>query len=134
MAQSTAEYRASRVTGWWIFAGTLLALAGILNIIYGIAAIGDSRFFSENVRYILSGLNTWGWVALILGVLQLLAAFSLYSGGSYGRWFGIVAAGLGAIAALLSIPAYPFWSLCIFALAVIILHELAKRPEQGTTV
>jgi hypothetical protein len=129
MAESVAERRASRVTGWWIFAGTLLSLAGILNIIYGIAAIGDSRFFTENVTFIVSGLNTWGWVALIVGVLQLFAAFSLYAGGSYGRWVGIFAAGASAIAALLSIPAYPFWSLCIFALAVITLYELATRTE-----
>ena len=35
-------------------------------------------------------------------------------------------------ALLLSIPAYPFWSLCIFALAIIILYELAKAPERRT--
>lgn len=37
------------------------------------------------------------------------------------------------ISALLSLPAYPFWSLCIFALAIIILYELAKAPESSTT-
>ena len=63
---------------------------------------------------------------------KLIAAFSLYTGGGFGRWFGILAAGLSAISALLSLPAYPFWSLCIFALAIIILYELAKAPE--TTV
>ena len=42
------------------------------------------------------------------------------------------AAALTAISALLWIPAYPFWSLCIFALAIIILYELAKAPERRT--
>jgi apolipoprotein N-acyltransferase len=45
---------------------------------------------------------------------------------------GMFAAALSAISALLSIPAYPFWSLCIFALAIIILYELAKAPEHRT--
>jgi apolipoprotein N-acyltransferase len=45
---------------------------------------------------------------------------------------GMFAAALSAISALLSIPAYPFWSLCIFALAIIILYELAKAPERRT--
>ena len=103
--------RAARVTGWWVFAGVLLSIGGVLNIIYGIAAIGDSKFFTENATYIISGLHTWGWVTLILGVIELVAAFSLFSGGGFGRWFGIFVAGLTAIAALLSIPAAPFWSL-----------------------
>jgi hypothetical protein len=41
-------------------------------------------------------------------VLQAFAAFSIFSGGGYGRWVGILSASLGAIGALLSIPGYPF--------------------------
>ena len=80
-------------SGWVTFAGVLLMIAGVLNVIWGIAAIADSSFFVEDTRYILSGLNTWGWVALILGILQVFAAFSLWSGGLYGRVFGIGTAG-----------------------------------------
>ena len=78
----------SLISGWWVFAGVLLLIAGVLNIIYGIAAIGDSKFFAENVTYILSGLHTWGWIILIIGVLEMVAAFSLFSGAEFGRWFG----------------------------------------------
>jgi hypothetical protein len=124
----------SLISGWWVFAGVLLLIAGVLNIIYGIAAIGDSKFFTENVTYIISGRNTWGWIILILGVLELVAAFSLFSGGEFGRWFGIFIASLNAIGALLSIPAYPFWSLAIFALAIIIVYKLAEGPRGSATV
>ena len=54
----------------------LLLVAGVLNIIWGIAAIGDSKFFTASATYIISGLHTWGWITLILGVLELIAAFS----------------------------------------------------------
>src|SRR6476661_7630014 len=121
-----------RVTGWWVFAAALLLLAGVLNIIWGIAAVGNAKFFIADQKYIISSLHTWGWITLVLGALQMFAAFSLASGGTFGRWFGMFAAGLSAISALLSIPAYPFWSLCIFALAIIIIYELAKAPETGT--
>ena len=121
-----------RVTGWWVFAATLLLIAAVLNIIWGIAAIGDASFFVADQTYIISSLHTWGWVTLILGVLQGVAGFSLLAGGGFGRWVGIFAAALSAISALLSIPAYPLWSLCIFALAIIILYELAKAPERRT--
>jgi hypothetical protein len=119
----------STLSGWWVFAGVLLLVAGVLNIIYGIAAIGDSKFFTENATYIISGLHTWGWILLIIGVLELVAAFSLFSGGEFGRWFGIFIGSLNAIGALLSIPAYPFWSLAIFALSIIIIYKLAEGPE-----
>lgn len=117
-------------SGWVTFAGVMLFIVGVLNIIYGIAAIGDSSFFVQDQKYILSNLNTWGWVTLILGVLQFVAAFSLWSGGIYGRAFAMVAASLSAVAALLSIPAYPFWSLAIFAISIIVIHHVAMygRP------
>ena len=113
-------------SGWVTFAGVMLFIVGVLNVIYGIAAIGDSSFFVQDQKYILSNLNTWGWVTLILGLFQLFAAFSLWSGGLYGRVFAIVAASLSAIGALLSIPAYPFWSLAIFAIDIIIIHQVAR--------
>ena len=120
------------LSGWWVFAGVLLLVAGVLNIIWGIAAIGDSKFFTENATYILSGLNTWGWIILILGVLELVAAFSLFSGGEFGRWFGIFIASLNAIGALLTIGATPFWSLSVFALAIIIIYKLVEGPTGST--
>jgi hypothetical protein len=118
-----------RVTGWWLFAGMMLGIAGVLNVIWGIAAISDSKFFINDAKYVISGLHTWGWVTLVLGALELTAAGSLFAGGGFGRWVGAFAAGLSAIASLLSIAAYPFWSLSVFALSIIIIYQLAKAPE-----
>ncbi len=117
--------------GWVMFAGIMLLIAGVLNVIYGIAAVGDSKFFVHETQYILSGLNTWGWVTIVLGALQILAAFSIWSGGGYGRWFGIFVASLSAIGALLSIPAYPFWSLAVFAIDILIIYGLAAYGGQS---
>ena len=117
-------------SGWVTFAGVMLFITGVLNIIYGIAAIGDSSFFIQDQKYILSNLNTWGWVTLLLGLLELGAAFSLWSGNIYGRIIAIVAASLGAVAALLSIPAYPFWSLAIFALNIIVLYQVTMYSDE----
>jgi hypothetical protein len=119
----------SLISGWWVFAGVLLLVAGILNIIYGIAAIGESKIFADEITFVFSSLNTWGWILLIIGVLELVAAFSLFSGGEFGRWFGIFIAALNAIGALLSVPAYPFWSLTVFAIALLIIYKLGEGPE-----
>jgi hypothetical protein len=113
--------------GWIMFAGIMLMIAGVLNVIYGIAAIDNSKFFvhTTETQYIISSLNTWGWITLILGALQIVAAFSIWAGGEFGRWFGIGIAGLSAIGALLAIPAYPFWSLAVFAIDILIIYGLA---------
>ena len=112
-------------SGWLLFAGIMILMVGVLNVIYGIAAIDEANFFVANTQFIISDLSTFGWIMLLLGVLQLIAAFSIWSGGSYGRWFGIGVAMVNAVAALLSIPAYPFWSLAVFTVDILIIYGLA---------
>ena len=118
-------------SGWVTFASILLLLSGVLNVIYGIAGIGKSHFFNENADFIVSNLKTWGWISLVVGIIQLLAGGSLWQGGLFGRIIGIAAACLGAISALMSIPAYPFWSLALFALAIVIIHQIAAHGTEG---
>ena len=76
-----------------------------------------------------SSLKTWGWITLILGVIEILAAMSLFSGGGFGRWIGIFAASLVVIDALLDIRVLPFWSICVFALSVIVVYQLASARK-----
>jgi hypothetical protein len=120
-----------RGLGRAVFAAILLLIAGTLNMIYGIAAVSDAKFFVGNTQYVFSSLHTWGWITIILGVIQLTAGFSLFGGGTYGRVIGIAAATLGAIAALLAVGgANPFWALGIFALCVIVIHGLIVYGEE----
>jgi uncharacterized membrane protein HdeD (DUF308 family) len=132
MATADRSYR-EEGSGWVLFAGIMIVTIGVLNTIYGIAAIGDSKFFVADQKYILSGLHTWGWVMLILGVLQIVAAFSIWSGASFGRWFGITVAVLNAIASFLSLPAYPFWSLAVMTLDVLVIYGLAAYGGDPVT-
>jgi|SRR5215216_3175341 hypothetical protein len=118
---------AGRVT----FAATLLLIAGTLNIIYGIGALGDARVFVGDQRFIFTNLNALGWVLILLGVIQLSGGFSLIAGSTYGRVIGLIGAGLGAIGALLSVGgAYPWWSLAIFALCVYVIHGILVYGEE----
>jgi hypothetical protein len=108
----------------------LLLIAGTLNIIYGIGALDDANIFTNDKRYILTDLNTLGWVLIILGVIQLTGGFSLFAGNTYGRIIAIVGASLGAIGALLSVGgAYPWWSLGIFFLCLYVLHGIFTFGE-----
>jgi hypothetical protein len=114
-----------RGTGRAIFVATLLLIVGTLNIIYGIGALDDANYFVNQTRYILTNLNTLGWVTILIGVIQLTAGFSLIAGNAYGRVIAIIAASLGAIEALLSVSGEnPWWSLAIFFLCVWIVHGI----------
>jgi hypothetical protein len=120
-----------RGAGRVVFAATLLLIVGTLNIIYGIGALDDANIFVNDTRFILTNLNTLGWVLIILGVIQLTGGFSLMAGNTYGRWIGIIGGSLGAIAALLSIGgAYPWWSLGIFALSVYVVYGIIVFGEE----
>ena len=119
-----------RGVGSALFVGILLLVAGVLNIIYGVAAIANSHFFVNDTHFLFSGLHTWGWIGLIVGVIQLTAGFSLFSGGTYGRVIGLFAATVGAIEALLNVGGqYPWWSLGVFAICVIVIHGLSVLGE-----
>jgi hypothetical protein len=120
-----------RGVGRAVFAAILLMIAGTLNVIYGIAAISDAHFYtSTGTHYVFSSLHTWGWVTLILGVIQLTGGFSLIAGNVYGRVIGITAASLGAFEALLNIGGQsPWWSLGVFAICLWVLYGLVVYSE-----
>lgn len=120
-----------RGLGRAIFAAVFLMIGGVLGIVYGIAAIGNAHFFASNQHYVFGSLKAWGWVTLIIGILELLAAMSLLRAGAFGRWFAIFAASLAAISALLEIPAYPLLSIALFALSLWIIHGLVLYGESA---
>jgi len=118
-------------SGWVAFAGTMLVLLGTLNIIDGIAAISNSSFYTENARFVFSDLNTFGWIILILGTVQVAAAFGIWAKTPGVRWFGVIVASLNAIAQLLWMPAYPFWSLTLFTLDILVIYGLVAYGKRS---
>ncbi len=119
-----------RGAGRVVFAATMLLIVGFLNVIYGIGALDDANYFVNDTRFILTNLNTLGWVLILVGILQLTGGFSLFSGSTYGRTIGIIAGSVGAVVALFSIGgANPWWSLVIFALCIYIVHGIIVFGE-----
>jgi hypothetical protein len=87
-------------TGWLAFASSLLVISGIFKILDAIWAFKyDDDPVSEQVQTIVFGrdLTSWGWVWLLLGILLIVAGFAVVRGEEWARWFGVVAAAIGAI-------------------------------------
>ena len=110
--------------GWVAFAGVLLLVVGTINFIEGIAAIGNAHFFVHNTHYVFASLNTWGWVVLCIGVVQLLVGLGVFAKNQFSRWTGVVVLTCNMIAQMMMIPAYPFWSLAVFTLDILAVYGL----------
>jgi len=117
--------------GLIIFAAVLLLVLGFFNMIYGIAAIANSHVFTANAHYMIGDLRAWGWITLILSILQLVAAGGILAGNQLARWFAVAVVGLNAIDMMFFVPAYPFWALTIIAVDVVALYGLCAYGSRA---
>jgi hypothetical protein len=112
--------------GWLLYSWIMLFIAGMFAIINGVVAIANANFFTAyGAQYVWTNLSAWGWFALIMGILAVVAAFSVMRGGEYGRWFGIVVAGIQLLVQIFWIPIVPFWALTVMLLDILVIYGLA---------
>jgi len=113
-------------TTWLDFASILLVLVGALNIIDGIAAIhGSSSYVLDRVLF--ANLGAWGWLMLVWGILQIVAATAVYRGATWGAAVALATAFGNAIVHLSSVATNPIWSLTIMSLDVLLIYGLVAR-------
>jgi uncharacterized membrane protein (DUF2068 family) len=106
------------------FAGVMISIAAVLNTVYGIAAISKAHVFTRNAHYVAGDLRLWGWFLLALGIAQGFAAFGIWRGTPWARWFGVACASVNAILQTAFIPAYPVLAMTILTLDVIVIYGL----------
>ena len=128
---STSRVSTSTGEGWLVYAGVLVLVGAVLNIVWGIAAIGNAHFFVANAHYVVSDLNTWGWITLILGGVLLAAGLGIFGGAKWAVWTGIVFLSLNAISQIMSIAAYPLWSIAMFGLCLLAIYGLVVHGDDG---
>ncbi len=113
-----------RARGWVLFAAALLMTLGILNVIDGIAAVGDSQFFVRHAHYVIGDLGSWGWALIVVGVGQGLTGLAVSRRSALGNLAGIGFALANALSQLMIMQAYPFWSMAIFTLDLVVVYAL----------
>lgn len=97
-------------TGWIAFAGAYLLVAGVMNGIWGLAAVTDREVLRES-ELAWSNLTTWGWLSLVAAASQLVAGALVLAHRVVGRALAGVIAFAGLFVNFLSIGAYPVWSI-----------------------
>ncbi|MEU1522152.1 hypothetical protein ACH474_22855 [Nocardia rhamnosiphila] len=115
-----------------IAAAVLLLAVGVLSILAGISAVAGDELFVTGPNYILQfDTTTWGWIHIVLGILLVIAALALMSGALWARITAVVLAGLSIIANFLWIPYYPWWSIVVIAIDLVVIWAVSTwRPEQ----
>ena len=116
-------------SGWVWFAAILLMIAGFWNFFGGIAALANKEYFNQ-AGQLYKHLQFWGWVWLIVGVVQLLTSFLLLARSQIGRALGILIAGFSMLVWFFSIGAYPFWAFLVIAIDALIVYGLAAHGEE----
>jgi hypothetical protein len=111
-------------SGWPVFAGVLFVLAGIFHVMWGIAGItNDDNLTSSGLLF--GGLALWGVIYLVLGLLQLAAAWLIAQAKRAGQALGIALAALSAVNAMFTFAAYPLWSATILIVDLLVIYGLS---------
>ncbi len=124
-----------RGSGWILFAGIVLGVAGIMRIFDAIWAFRYHGAVPQQLEDALFGtsLKTYGWVYLIVGIILILCGLAVMGRSQIGRWVGIAAGAIGAISAIWWMPYYPIWSLTYIALGVFVIYALAAYGAPAET-
>jgi len=112
---------------WVMFCASMIGLLSILNLIHGIAAVSDSKFFVGEVQFVLGGLKSWGWVLILVAVAQGAASLAIAGQLAGARWVGVGIVAVNAVIQLLILPAYPWWGAMLFALDVLVIYGLVAH-------
>jgi len=92
------------------FAGIMLGVVAVLEILQGIAAIANDSVFVRGLHYTYKlDVTAWGWLHLFIGVVALAIAF------------------LAAVANFAFLPYYPWWSMLVIAFNVLVIWALCSE-------
>ncbi len=120
------EHISGLALGSALFAGVLMIMLGVFHMIGGLAAIIDDDFFVVSNNYAFDvDTTTYGWLHLVGGAIVTLAGFAVLSGHLWARIFAIVIALASAVGNFFYIPYYPFWSILMIAISIVIIWGLA---------
>ena len=129
------QARRGRGTGWIVFAGILMILAGGNMAINGLWALHASsqveKSFGDTLLFSSGNLDTWGWIYLIVGAVVLVSGFLVFFRVAFGMWIGIIAAVVQAFFAFFWIFS-PYWpaALIILALDLVVIYALSSPSEE----
>ena len=123
-----------RTSGWVVFAGIMLFMAGMFGAILGLVAMIDGQVLVvTDDQIVLLDLTAWGWVHLIMGSITLVTGLAVLSRQLWAVILGMLLALMSATTQLLFITVFPLWSLAIIAIDILVIYGLVVHGEEAVT-
>lgn len=117
-------------SGWIGFAGLMLMILGAIDFFEGLIAVIRKEYYAFTPQgLIVFDTTTWGWLAMIFGVILFLVGLGLAGGASWARWVAIVLLVVNLLGNIgwVGSSQYPIWALTIVAIEIIVLYALTAR-------
>ena len=76
--------------GVLLFAATWLLVIGLLNLFYAISVIAGSEIFITTAGWLVGDARPWGWLMLIIALVQLVAAGGIFAGRRWALWIAVL--------------------------------------------
>jgi hypothetical protein len=110
-------------TGWTVFAGLMLLLGGLWNVVWGFFEILNDYYFSGNT--LLAGNHSlWGWLYIAAGVCLLLLAPLVFAHNPAGVVLATFAVALNPLSHLLGFGHRIGWSIAALVIDGLVLFAL----------
>jgi hypothetical protein len=124
-----------RGSGWVLFAGITLCIAGVMRIFDAIWAFNYHGALPDDLNGAVFGhsLITYGWIYLVEAVILIACAAAVLAGSQVGRWVGIVAGALATVSAIWLMPFFPVWGIVYLILGLLVVYALAAYGGEPAT-
>lgn len=121
-----------RGSGWLLFAGIVLVLAGVMRFFDSLWAFYYHGILPENLENAIFGhsLSTYGWIYLVVAIILVISGFAVIVRSQVARWIGVLAAVIAAVSAIWWMPYYPIWSFTYIGIAVLVIYALIAHGQR----
>jgi hypothetical protein len=122
----------TRRSGWITFAGVAALIAGGYNALSGIAALADDDTVAAQASEVLYGidLTAWGWLWLLVGLVQLVTGVLILQRNPAGLWLGVGIACASAFFTVFVMFVFPLWAIAVLTIDLLVMYGLLTTSHE----
>ena len=112
------------------FASIMMFIVGGFLLVWSIEEFLNATWLAD-VSFGLFGRQflIWAFIDFILAIVAFVAGYSIWQGGKFGWWVGMIAAIISAVRWFFYIPWVPFAALVVITINVLIIYGLSSHSE-----
>ncbi|MGO8949792.1 MAG: hypothetical protein ACLQUY_19490 [Ktedonobacterales bacterium] len=130
VAMSQREPLVVERPGLVTFAAIMMFILAGFQLVWAIVEFVNAAWLSGVTYGTFNGyLWLWAILDLVLAAAAFYAGYDILRGGTFGRVFGVVVAGISSIRWFFYLPAAPWIGIVMIAVDIIIIYALVSHSE-----